>query len=92
LKNGAVVVSPDSYTPQKGDVAVFAGSDAHPHGHITIFDGKQWVSDFKQKNMSPYRTAAPPVTIYRFPDNYSSRMLKKESSHAERSEASAVSP
>ena len=69
LKNGAAVVSPDGYAPQKADVAVFAGSDSHPYGHITVYDGKQWVSDFKQRNMSPYRTAAPPVTIYRFPDN-----------------------
>jgi surface antigen len=69
LKNGAVVISLDGYTPQKADVAVFAGSDAHPYGHITIYDGKQWVSDFKQKNMSPYRSGTTPVTIYRFPDN-----------------------
>jgi RHS repeat-associated protein len=69
LKNGASVVSQDGYSPQKADVAVFAGSDAHPSGHITIYDGKQWVSDFKQKHMSPYGTSTPPVTIYRFPDN-----------------------
>jgi len=69
LKNGATVVSPDGYKPQKADVAVFAGSDAHPHGHITIYDGKQWVSDFKQNNMSPYRSGTTPSTIYGFPDN-----------------------
>jgi RHS repeat-associated protein len=70
LKNGAAVVSQDGYTPQKADVAVFGGNDAHPSGHITIYDGKQWVSDFKQRNMSPYGTSStPPVTIYRFPDN-----------------------
>ncbi len=69
LKNGAAVISPDGYTPQKADVAVFAGSDAHPYGHITIYDGKQWVSDFKQRNMSPYRSGTTPATIYRFPDN-----------------------
>jgi type VI secretion system secreted protein VgrG len=69
LKNGAAVISQDGYAPQKADTAVFNGSDAHPHGHIAVYDGKQWVSDFKQRNMSPYRTGAPPVTIYRFPDN-----------------------
>jgi len=57
LKNGAVTVSQDGYTAAKGDVAVFAGSDSHPHGHIAVYDGKQWVSDFKQRNMSPYRTS-----------------------------------
>ena len=43
LKNGAVVVPQDGYSPQKADVAVFAGNDAHPIGHITVYDGKQWV-------------------------------------------------
>jgi hypothetical protein len=68
-KNGATTVSPDGYKPQKGDVAVFNGSDAHPHGHIEVYDGKGWVSDFKQNNFSPYRSGTPPVTVYRFPDN-----------------------
>jgi hypothetical protein len=68
-KDGAAVVSQDSYKPQKADVVVFNGSDAHPHGHIAVYDGKQWVSDFKQNNMSPYRSGTPPATIYRFPDN-----------------------
>ena len=57
------------YAPQRGDVVVFAGSDANPHGHIAIYDGGHWVSDFRQRNMSPYRTGAPPSVIYRFPDN-----------------------
>ncbi|WP_255460603.1 hypothetical protein [Edaphobacter albus] len=66
MKNGATVISPGGYTLQQADAAVFAGSDAHPHDHITIYDGKQWVSDFKQRKMSSYRTAAPPGTIHRF--------------------------
>ena len=68
LRNGATLVSPHSFVPIKGNVAVFAGSDVHPYGHIAVFDGSQWVSDFKQKNMSPYRSDTPPVTIYRFPE------------------------
>ena len=36
--------------------------------HIAVYDGKQWVSDFKQRNMSPY-AISPPSAIYRFPDN-----------------------
>lgn len=67
LRNAATVLSLTGYEPAKADVAVFNGSDLHPHGHITVFDGAQWVSDFKQRNMSPYRTGAPPVTVYRFP-------------------------
>lgn len=69
LKKGASVVSPAGYKPEKGDVSVFSKNQSHRYGHIEIFDGKQWVSDFKQNNFSPYRSNTPPVTIYRFPDN-----------------------
>jgi RHS repeat-associated protein len=68
-KHGAEAVSGDHYKPQKGDVAVFQGNDSHPHGHVEIYDGKQWVSDFKQKNFSPYKSDSPPSTVYRFPDS-----------------------
>ena len=68
-RNGAVQVPQDGYTPQKGDVAVFDGNATHPIGHITLYDGNQWVSDFKQNQMNPYRTDPPPATIYRLPDN-----------------------
>jgi len=68
-QHGASVVSEHNYKPQKGDVAVFQGNDSHPYGHIEVYDGKQWVSDFKQNNFSPYRTDTPPSTVYRFPDD-----------------------
>jgi hypothetical protein len=39
----------------------------HPYGHIEMYDGRRWVSDFMQHSFSPYRDAAstPPLTIYR---------------------------
>lgn len=40
--------------PQVGDVIVYNRSGRHPHGHIQIFDGQNWVSDFRQKDISPY--------------------------------------
>lgn len=52
---GFTKISTNNYTPQVGDVAVFNRSSKHPHGHIQIYDGKQWVSDFRQPNFSPYR-------------------------------------
>lgn len=58
----------NSYTPQKGEVAVFAGNAAHEWGHIEIFDGKNWVSDTKQTRFSPYSANTPSVQIYRFKD------------------------
>lgn len=68
LQNGATEVSPEGYVPIKADIVVFAGNDMHPYGHIAIYDdaGRQWISDFKQKRMSPYRSEAPPNVVYRF--------------------------
>jgi hypothetical protein len=67
LRHGAKAVPPDSYTPQVGDVAVFNKTEQHPYGHIEMYDGQHWVSDFMQNSFSPYRDAAstPPFTIYR---------------------------
>jgi RHS repeat-associated protein len=71
LKNGAKIVPPDGYKPQKGDVVVFQGGGPgnHPHGHIAIYDGKGWVSDTRQSQMAPNRSGYPgSYSIYRFPD------------------------
>lgn len=57
------------YTPQKGDVAViqpYKGGSAS--GHICMYNGTQWVSDFKQRDMwsgPGYRTNKPDYAIYR---------------------------
>lgn len=53
---GFVKLSNDNYQPQVGDVAVFNRSSRNPHGHIQIYDGSQWVSDFRQNKFSPYST------------------------------------
>jgi hypothetical protein len=66
-RHGAKSVAPENYQPQKGDIAVFAGNPSHPHGHVQIYDGKEWVSDFKQSKFSPYSNkTTPPSKIYRF--------------------------
>lgn len=51
---GFVKLSNDNYVPQVGDVAVFNRTAKNPHGHIQIYDGNQWVSDFRQPKFSPY--------------------------------------
>ena len=38
------------YSPKKGDIVVFNATKGHPYGHIAIWNGKQWVSDFLQNN------------------------------------------
>lgn len=53
----------------KGDVAIINGFAGHPHGHMMMYDGSQWISDFKQRTFYPgpaYRKAQPTYTVYRF--------------------------
>ncbi|OOS07878.1 CHAP domain-containing protein [Moraxella cuniculi DSM 21768] len=58
---GFVKLDNNNYVPQAGDVAVFNRTAKNPHGHIQIYDGKDWISDFRQSisetrqpNFSPY--------------------------------------
>jgi hypothetical protein len=57
--------------PQAGDIVVIQSIKGHPDGHMAMFDGHLWVSDFKQLHgLYPgpsYRVAKPPFTIYRYP-------------------------
>lgn len=52
----------------KGDVVVIQGIPGHPHGHMAMFDGEHWVSDFKQRTLYPgesYRAYKPSYVVYR---------------------------
>ncbi|OOR89442.1 CHAP domain-containing protein [Moraxella caviae] len=51
---GFTQISSTNYEPQVGDVVVFNRTSRNPHGHIQIYDGKDWVSDFRQPKFSPY--------------------------------------
>jgi RHS repeat-associated protein len=65
-KNGFTVVSPANYSPKAGDIIVFQPGPS-AYGHIQVWSGKTWVSDFTQNpsKISPYATQTPPYTIYR---------------------------
>ncbi len=54
-----------NYQPQIGDVVVFNRTPTNPHGHIQIYTGNQWVSDFKQPRMMIYGDKHRGYTIYR---------------------------
>lgn len=41
----------NSSIPQKGDVSIFPYTKNHIFGHIAMWNGEQWISDFKQKNI-----------------------------------------
>ena len=44
-------VEKSNYRPLKGDIVVFPRVTNHIWGHIAMYDGRQWVSDFKQKGL-----------------------------------------
>lgn len=44
-------VSNDNYEPRKGDIVVHEATEGHPYGHIAMYSGTQWISDFVQRDM-----------------------------------------
>ena len=79
-RGGFSKVNIDYSEAQKGDVAVFQPfyksqypglklNKDHPYGHMQMFDGEKWISDFKQSDFWPgsdYRKAKPKYRIYRY--------------------------
>src|SRR5262249_23470326 len=59
------------YIHQLGDVGIVQPIPGHPHGHMAMFDGKHWISDFVQwHGIYPgqsYRKEKPAYAIYRYP-------------------------
>ncbi len=61
---------PEGTPPQAGDVVIFPKSPDYDHGHAAMFNGKQWISDFRQDIMHASKKAEEqkiPYTIYRRP-------------------------
>jgi len=50
---------------QKGDIIVFECNAAHKDGHIEIFDGSRWYSDYAQNSEDVYGSNIPPKHYYR---------------------------
>ena len=72
-KKGWEEISQTGYVPQKGDIIVmrpFMGKKKfHYSGHIQMWNGSQWVSDFKQNALyagSDYKERRPKYVILRF--------------------------
>ncbi|RZN44663.1 hypothetical protein D9736_22660 [Escherichia sp. E10V10] len=61
---------------QAGDIVVIQPVAGHPHGHIALFNGTNWVSDFIQlRGFYPgkkYRDIKPAYILYRFTDDSAS--------------------
>lgn len=50
-KLGFEEITTDGYTPQAGDVIVIPSVKGHEHGHIAMYNGDHWISDFVQRDM-----------------------------------------
>lgn len=81
LVQAGFVAQPGAGIPyQKGDIAVIAGftksagvtiKKDHPDGHMAMYDGTHWISDFEQSGTTPYpgsdyEAARPKIVIYRY--------------------------
>lgn len=73
FKKGFTKVNVNNYVPLRGDIIVmnsFVGkTKSHPHGHIQMYNGTKWISDFRQKDFWPgpdYRIVQPKYTILRW--------------------------
>ncbi|MBV8633681.1 MAG: CHAP domain-containing protein [Burkholderiaceae bacterium] len=73
LRNGFRTVkvdNPDKFTPQKGDIVVMDSTkQGGQAGHIAGYDGKNWISDFIQRDFWPgaaYAKEKPEYVVYRY--------------------------
>jgi hypothetical protein len=72
-KHGFVEISQENYAPKKGDISVIQPYiGGKPYGHMTMYGGKIWLSDFAQNDMwsgRGYREHKPPYRLYRWEKN-----------------------
>jgi hypothetical protein len=68
VRLGFFAIAESLYSAVKGDIAVIQGTSKSAHGHVQVFDGHQWISDFKQPDFWPgpsYRNEKPSHLVYR---------------------------
>ena len=58
------IAKPNSF--KKGDITVTDRNAAHPHGHIAMWCGSNWISDFVQRSEFVFSSNQPPVYYYRY--------------------------
>ena len=73
IKRGFHLVDDKNYKPVVGDIAVFQAFQGtkkyHEYGHIQMFNGAHWFSDFQRNNFwagQDYRTFKPSYKLYRW--------------------------
>ena len=69
---GFAEVTIANYIPQRGDISVLPSNTYSSFGHIAIYNGKYWISDFKQKSIYPsmsFKTVGK-YRVYRISDGW----------------------
>ena len=51
---------------QKGDITITDRNAYHEHGHMAMWSGSNWISDFVQYSEYVYRSNQPPVYYFRY--------------------------
>jgi type VI secretion system secreted protein VgrG len=67
-KIGFCQIDKQNYTPKAGDICVLTHPQS-PHGHIAMYEGQNWLSDFIQRDMfggKLYRTSETSFKIWRY--------------------------
>ncbi|WP_255518209.1 RHS repeat-associated core domain-containing protein [Fulvivirga sp. M361] len=54
-----------NYQPMTGDIVVMQAIGNHVHGHIQMYNGEKWVSDYTQNGFYPYTTSRPTFQVFR---------------------------
>jgi hypothetical protein len=60
----------DQYRPILGDIVVLQPVNETEAGHIAMFDGAVWISDFRQRDIwagPSFRHVRPPIAAFRYP-------------------------
>jgi hypothetical protein len=78
-KIGFQEISTNGYQPMRGDVTVYSGNTSHQWGHVQMYTGEEWASDFFQgyigirkgyeyggRGFMVYSKDIPRTTIYRY--------------------------
>ena len=58
------IEKPISY--EKGDITVTENNTAHKYGHIAMWNGTKWISDFVQNSEYVYKQDQPTIHYYRY--------------------------
>jgi hypothetical protein len=48
-----------------GTICFLVNDIKHPYGHVCLYNGYQWISDFKQRNANPYKEFSGDILYFK---------------------------